>query len=79
MFLRDTGMKLSEYLLAYRMERARQLILTTREKISVIAHIVGYSQLNRFYVHFRTYFGMSPGDLRAFEARSEDGEERERL
>lgn len=63
-FLRDTGMRLSEYMTACRMEQARRLILGTQEKITVIAHTVGYSQLNRFYVHFRAYFGVSPGALR---------------
>lgn len=65
-FLRETGMKLSAYMTACRMEQARQLIAGTQEKISVIANMVGYSQLNRFYVHFKTYFGVSPGALRRF-------------
>ena len=36
-FLRDTGIKFSEYLMAYRMLEARKLIVGTQEKISVIA------------------------------------------
>ena len=71
-FLRDTGMRLSEYVTACRMEQARRLITGTQEKISVIAHTVGYSQPNRFYVHFKTYFGVSPGTMRTVVARSED-------
>lgn len=63
-FLGDTGMKYSEYLMAYRMLEARKLIISTRNKISVIANMVGYPQLNNFYIHFKRYFGMSPGDLR---------------
>lgn len=63
-FLRETGMKFSEYLLAYRMEEAKRLIIGTREKISAVANTVGYPQLNRFYVHFRNYFGISPSTLR---------------
>ncbi len=63
-FLRETGMRFTEYLMAYRMLEARRLILTTGEKISVIAGMVGYSQLNNFYTHFRQYFGMSPSALR---------------
>ncbi len=66
-FLRDTGMRFTEYLMAYRMLEARRLILTTTEKISVIAGLVGYSQLNNFYVHFRDYFGVSPSAMRNFE------------
>lgn len=63
-FLNDTGMKYSEYLMAYRMLEAREQIVGTQDKISVIANMVGYSQLNNFYIHFKRYFGVSPGDLR---------------
>ncbi len=75
-FLRDTGMRFSRYVTACRMERARRLIAGTSEKISVIARTVGYSQPNRFYVHFKSYFGVSPGQLRAFAPSAEgDGGE----
>ena len=65
-FLKDTGMKFSEYLMAYRMLEARKLIVSTQEKISVIAGMVGYVQLNNFYIHFRNYFGVSPSALRNY-------------
>ena len=70
-FLRDTGIKFSEYLMAYRMLEARKLITGTQEKISVIAGMVGYVQLNNFYIHFRNYFGVSPSALRNFETANE--------
>ncbi|HIT34837.1 MAG TPA: helix-turn-helix domain-containing protein [Candidatus Faecousia intestinigallinarum] len=66
-FLKDTGIKFSEYLMAYRMLEARRLIVSTREKISAIANMVGYVQLNNFYIHFKNYFGVSPSVLRNFE------------
>lgn len=66
-FLRDTGMKFSEYLMAYRMLEARKLIISTQEKISNIANMVGYAQLNNFYIHFKNYFGVSPSVMRNFE------------
>lgn len=66
-FLKDTGMRFTEYLMAYRMLEAKRLILTTGEKISVVAGMVGYSQLNNFYTHFRNYFGTSPSSLRNYE------------
>ena len=65
-FLRDTGMKFSEYLTAYRMIQARRLIENTQEKISVVASMVGYSQLNNFYVHFKNCYHISPSALRRF-------------
>ncbi len=63
-FLQDTGMKFSEYLMAYRMVQAKRLIETTGDKIIVIAGQVGYTQLNNFYVHFKEYYGFSPTALR---------------
>ena len=66
-FLRDTGMKFSEYLVAYRMIQARRLIENTQEKISVVASMVGYRQLNNFYVHFKDYYHISPSVLRRFD------------
>ncbi|MGG1612041.1 response regulator transcription factor [Paenibacillus sp. FSL K6-2441] len=64
LFLKETHMKFSEYLMAYRMLQAKERILTTNEKISSIAHRVGYPNLNYFYTQFQGYFGMSPSDLR---------------
>ena len=64
-FLKETGMRFSDYLMAWRMREARQLIQNSREKISVIAKLVGYSQPNTFYTHFRNYYGISPGALRS--------------
>lgn len=63
-FLQDTGMKFSEYLMAYRMIQAKWLIETTGDKIAVIAGQVGYTQVNNFYVHFKEYYGISPSALR---------------
>lgn len=69
-FLRDTGMKFTQYLTAYRMHQARRLIVETKEKISVIATMVGYPQQNNFYIHFKDYFGVSPSTLRAGDGES---------
>lgn len=66
-FLQDTGMRFSEYLMAYRMVQAKKLIETTGDKIVVIAGRVGYTQLNNFYVHFKEYYGFSPKALRGME------------
>lgn len=71
-FTKDTGMRFSEYLLAYRMLEAKRLILNTGEKISVIAGMVGYPQLNNFYTHFRQYFGTSPSSLRNTQSIEEE-------
>ena len=72
-FLQDTGIKFSEYLTAYRMIQARRLIESTREKISVVASMVGYSQLNNFYVHFKNYYHISPTALREIDGAQGTG------
>lgn len=63
-FLKDTGLKFSEYLLIYRMRVAKNMIEGTRDKIATIAASVGYSQPNNFYVHFKRFFNISPNQLR---------------
>lgn len=63
-FIKETGMKFSEYLMAYRMEVAKERILNTDEKISSIAAGVGYSNLNYFYQHFHGYFNLTPSEVR---------------
>ena len=50
------------------MIQARRLIENSQEKISVVASMVGYSQLNNFYVHFKNYYHISPGSLRDYES-----------
>ncbi len=70
-FLKDTGMRFTEYLMAYRMLEAKRRIVSTNEKISIIAGLVGYSQLNNFYIHFRNYFGVSPSSMRSFDAMAD--------
>lgn len=63
-FIRETKMKFSEYLMAYRLEAAKEKILHTREKISTIASEVGYRNMNYFYLHFQDYFQTSPTQMR---------------
>ena len=70
-FLKETGMRFTDYLLAYRMHEAKRLILTTGEKISVVAASVGYTQLNNFYTHFHQYYGISPSTLRNAQQNEE--------
>lgn len=70
-FLKDTGLRFTEYLMAYRMLEAKRRIVSSNEKISVIAALVGYSQLNNFYIHFRNYFGVSPSAMRNYDPLAE--------
>lgn len=64
LFLKEAHMKFSDYLMAYRMLHAKELIQMSNEKISNIAMAVGYPNLNYFYTQFQGYFGKSPTELR---------------
>lgn len=64
LFLKDTGIKFSEYLMQYRMKEAKRLIEDTDDKIAVIAEEVGYSNVSYFYTHFQQMYGVSPLEFR---------------
>ena len=64
-FIKETGMKFSEYLMCYRLYVAKERILNSDEKIAVIAADVGYSNMNYFYQHFHSYYNTTPSDMRA--------------
>lgn len=68
LFIKETGLKFSEYVMLYRLNMAKEHILYTDEKIAVIAEEVGYSNLNYFYTHFRSYFNMTPSEMRLKKA-----------
>lgn len=71
LFIKETGLKFSEYVMLYRLNIARDLILYTDEKIATIAEEVGYSNLNYFYTHFRSYFNMTPSEMRLKQQKEE--------
>lgn len=70
-FIKETGMRFSEYLMVYRLLLAKQRIETSSDKISAVAMHVGYANLSYFYTHFRDYFGYSPSSLRTNEDTAE--------
>lgn len=63
-FYKETQMKFNEYLMAYRLGIARELILDTDDKISAISYKIGYLNINYFYQLFRQYYNVSPLELR---------------
>lgn len=71
-FLRDTGMKFSEYVTRFRLLTARRLIEETDDKVGVIAYQVGYRNMGYFYTQFREMFSLSPLDLRWHRRKGEE-------
>ena len=62
---RATGLTLSEYIQAQRVELAKQLLCCTRKKVSEIALSVGYPHFSQFSTLFKKHTGMTPQAYRA--------------
>ena len=64
LFHQSTKIKFSEYLMMYRLQKARELLIHTDDKIATVASTVGYDNMSYFYMHFKACFGQSPTDIR---------------
>lgn len=65
LFKKESGTTFVNYLTELRMEKAKDLILTTGMKNYEIATEVGYSDPHYFSYCFKKHFKMAPNDLRA--------------
>jgi AraC-like DNA-binding protein len=63
-FNKHTGMGPGDYLMAYRLNRARDLLITGDAPIGKVAESVGYSDALYFSRTFNKQFGLSPSALR---------------
>jgi len=63
-FKASTGMSFPEYLTNIRMEKAKELLISTQEQISDISAQCGYSNVSTFIRSFKNLFGISPGKYR---------------
>lgn len=63
-FKKETGQNLSKFIKAFRMEKAKELLEGTHEKIVGISEKVGYPNVSYFCQSFREYFGVSPQKYR---------------
>lgn len=63
-FKNETGQTLNQYLTAYRMEKAKQLLSDPRNQIADISDQVGYSNGNYFSKSFKKIVGLSPSEYR---------------
>ena len=71
-FKKDTGQNLSKFIKECRMEKAKELLEGTHEKIVQISEEVGYANVSYFCQSFREYFGVSP---QKFRDRGDMGDE----
>ena len=63
-FKKNTGENLSRYLKSFRMERAREMLENTNEKIGIICEKCGFVNVSYFCQSFREFFGISPQKYR---------------
>jgi AraC family transcriptional regulator len=63
-FREVTGLPPGQFLAAIRLQVAKQLLLTTRRKVTNICFDVGYSSLGTFSTHFAQYVGAPPSRFR---------------
>lgn len=63
-FKNETGQTLNQYLTAYRIEKAKQLLSDSRYQIADISSKVGYSNGNYFGKSFKKLVGLSPSEYR---------------
>lgn len=64
-FKKETGQNLSKFIKAYRMEKAKEMLVDTQKKIVTISNDVGYPNTSYFIQSFREYFGVSPQKFRS--------------
>lgn len=72
LFSSSTGSTFIEFLTEVRMEKAKDMLLTTEAPGSEIALDVGYSDPHYFYYIFKKTQGMTPKEFR--QERAKDGE-----
>lgn len=63
-FKTETGTTLNQYITEYRMDKAKQLLVDPRNKISEISSKVGYNDGNYFGKSFKKIVGLSPSEYR---------------
>lgn len=64
-FKKETGQNISKFIKTYRMEKARDMLENTHNKIVNISYAVGYPNVSYFCQSFREYFGISPQKYRS--------------
>ena len=68
-FRKITGQRFSDYLVSFRMERAKQLLLDTGMPTVRVAEAVGYTNSAYFRSCFKAHFGITPSQYRQIQAR----------
>ncbi|MFF2493993.1 helix-turn-helix domain-containing protein [Agromyces sp. NPDC058064] len=70
-FTRAVGTTPKDYMLERRIDRARELLVTTSDTVTDIAHALGFGSSQHFGTAFRRYVGMSPTEFRRNVSRDD--------
>ncbi|WNR46813.1 helix-turn-helix transcriptional regulator [Paenibacillus roseipurpureus] len=60
LFKKETGQSLSDYIMAAKLERARELLTQTNESVETIANMLGFSSLQHLYKWFKQHTSITP-------------------
>ncbi len=60
MFKKSTGLPPRQYLIRCRVQRARQLLLSSTDSLSSIASQSGFCDQSHFTAHFKRFYGITP-------------------
>lgn len=64
LFKQETGENITDFIGHYRIEKAKQLIISTNYKLYEIAQKVGFSNAQQFSFNFKRITGQTPADFR---------------
>lgn len=64
LFKQETGQNFIKYLTNYRIDKARELLVSEDYKINMIGEMVGYANSSYFCQIFKNYYGMTPMQYR---------------
>jgi AraC-like DNA-binding protein len=65
-----TGQSASHFIRSFRLEKSREMLLTTTKSVSEIAYETGFSDANYFSRVFAQEYGVPPSDVRKVTART---------
>ena len=63
-FKKEIGESFTDFLVKYRLEKARKMLKDTGLKVYQIGSMVGYSNISYFCSIFKNYYGVSPSEYR---------------
>jgi AraC-like DNA-binding protein len=71
-FRRTTGISPGRFMAALRLQRAKQLLISTSLSVTEISHKVGYSSVGTFSTRFSSSVGVSPRTYRQLDGLAPD-------